>query len=129
MTICAVGAAFEARQRRIQESRRPRAERLADIRKDAAFMVRSLQELLDRTYAIEHPESRAWMPAVIDLYRRLEALAASPSPSHDNCLKLAAEASSHVKQQRLKGVCVGILAHRLAAIVNESDGVQTRNVE
>lgn len=123
-----IGGMWAARQHRIRESRRPRADRIASIRRDAAFMIRSLQEVLDRPYAREHPESTAWISAVLDLYRRLEALAASSDPAPEECRKLAEEASAYVRQHRLKAVGIDMLAEGLAAIVADGEAA-TRDGE
>jgi hypothetical protein len=119
ITVIAVAslAARDARLLRLREEQRPVAERIAAIRADCALMIRSLQEILDR-HAADNPKATAWIPEVLDYYRRLETLAASPTPSPEEAAKLADEATRHVAEQRLKGVCVGMLASRLATLVN-----------
>jgi hypothetical protein len=113
-------AARDVRQRRLREQQRPTADRIADIRADCAMMIRSLQEILDR-HTADNPKLTAWIPPVLDYYRRLEALAASPDPSAEDASKLAQEATRHVEEQRLKGVCVGITASQFAKIMKQRD--------
>lgn len=119
--IAIVGlAARDARQHRLREEKRPIGERIADIRKDAAFMVKELNGLLHR-YGTEQPEAVEWIPKILDLYRQLEALASCPNASADECLVLAKAASQYAREKRIKGVFVSEQARRLAVLVSKRD--------
>jgi hypothetical protein len=112
----------DARRRRLQESRRPLAERIRSIREDAEFMVVQLQGVLDRA-ANDRPEAAAWISPVLEFFRRLESLAADPSASPDAALRLATEASRYVREHWLKGILVAEQARTLADLLRQRDGV------
>jgi len=113
-------AARDAHQRRIREESRPIAERVADIRNDATFMVEEFQRVLQR-HKTERPQQVDWIPGALDLYRRLESLASSPNSSADECLALADEASKYVREKRLKGIIVSSQARRLAVLLSKEN--------
>jgi hypothetical protein len=109
-------AARDARAQRRREERRPIAEQIAEIRAGASFMAQQLQTTLAQ-HAAERPKLVAWIPPVVDYYRRLETLASLPSPPLVEVHQLAEEAARHVRERRLKGICVGHEARRLAQLV------------
>ena len=113
-------ARTSARDKRLREKQRPVAARIAAIREDAALVIRELQRVLER-HSAKQPALTSWIPTVLDYYRRLESLTLSPSPSAEQCRELAQEASGFVREHRLKGICVGTLATRLADIVNSRE--------
>lgn len=108
----------DARQHRIREEARPIADRIADIHNDAAFMVEQLQQVLQR-HESERPEVVAWIPGALDLYRRLESLASSPSSSPVECMALSDDALRFVRERRIKGVSIAERAQDLAILLNK----------
>jgi hypothetical protein len=120
-------AARDARNRRHRETAHPVADHIQTIHEDAVFMVRELQRFLARRTA-QHRPSDAWIPPVLDFYRRLETLTSSANPSACESLRLAKETSCYLRQHPIKGIfqgpvltqlCVGQLAIRLATILGK----------
>lgn len=111
-------AVRDAYQQCRREESRPIEERIADIHHDATFMMEQLQEALQR-HGTERPREVAWIPEVMDLYRRLESLASTPNSSADECLVLAEEGSKYVQEMGIKGVFVSTQARRLAKLISK----------
>lgn len=109
----------QERARRQQESR-PIPDRIAAIRKDAAFMCEQLERALNRS-ADESPERFPWVRPTLEFYHRLEALAAAPRPCAEDADRLADEAERYIQANRLKGICVAMLARRLAELSRRLD--------
>jgi hypothetical protein len=112
-------AVRDARLHRIREEQRPLADRIADIRTGARFMTDQLQGVLQRPNYVKR--SSAWIEPVIVYYQRLESLAAAPNPAIDEIRRLAEEATTFTRQQRLKGISVGDQAEKLVALVRQRD--------
>ena len=113
-------AARDAHLRRLWQDRRPLEDQIADIRADAAFMADQLQGLLDRPRSPEPAVD--WVPTLLAYFRRLEALAAAPDAAAEEVQRLAEEASTFARQNRLKGsLRVDLSAEKLAVLVRRRD--------
>lgn len=110
-------AALESRRNRLREQQRPLEDRITDIRKDASFMIGQLQGILDR-FKDEQPRRLDWIPPTIEYYRRLDELASRSDATSEEVARFADEATTFVRKRRLKGICVGLLARRLAEIAH-----------
>jgi hypothetical protein len=112
----AILAARDARRHRLRQEQRPLEDRIADIRASAADMAHQLQGVLDRR-GTQQPEAVDWISHVLAYYRRLETLAAAPEASAEEIQRLAEDASTYVRERRLKGIFIGQEAEQLAALV------------
>src|SRR5215475_10309935 len=92
----AILAVRDARRYRLVQEARPLEDRIADIRKGAAFTALQLQGIVDRR-AAEHTEAAEWISPVIAYSRRLETLAATPDVAAEEIERLAEEASGYLR--------------------------------
>lgn len=106
---------WRKRRRAIARELRPIADQIAEIRQNSQLRVRQLERILD-----SHPTHADvdWVAVIISFFRRLDALASDPSPSVDEVISLAAEASVYVRKRRLKGIFVAEEARSFAAILS-----------
>src|SRR5262245_48447584 len=94
-------AGRDVRRRRQLKKETPVPEQIAAIRRDAAFMIRQLQQL--DTRAARQSEVTIWIEPVVEFYRRLELLAATDAPSEHEAQRLAEESLRYIREHRLKG--------------------------
>jgi hypothetical protein len=100
---------------------RPVEERIEEIRTSAASAIAELPGFRDQ-HARNYPgkeEAVSWIEPVIELYRRLEALAASRGATPQEARQLAEEARRFIRRRRLKGIFVDLEAKRLAQLLEE----------
>jgi hypothetical protein len=116
--------ARDARRHRRQEEQRPIAERIAEIRKDAALMIQQLGPIFDRNVAA-YPEAVAWIPQVLHYYRCLEGLASSPASSPEESRRLAEEAFRYIREHRIKGIFLAAEARKLAELLRRQDAAES----
>jgi len=110
----------DAWQHRLQEERRPVAERIARIRDSACFMIGQLQGDLERR-AGDRPETFAYIPPILEYYRRLEALASVAQPSQEEIVQLSQEVSQFIQEHRIKGIFIAEEARKLAELTSRPD--------
>lgn len=102
------------------DEQRPIEDCIADIRKDVAMVLNGLQDAADKRRQ-EQSQPFHWLPSTIEMYRRLDEMASNPSKTPEEVDRFADEAVRFVQQRRLKGICVGLLARRLAQLVRRRD--------
>jgi hypothetical protein len=97
------------------EETRPLEDRIQDFEKDAATMIAGLE----RVAAQPPPPGRdfTWVPPAIDLYRRMEQIANSPTSTPEEALALAKDAREYEREYRVKGVLISGPAENLAALL------------
>jgi len=115
VTLLGIRDSWRKHRRTIARELRPIADQIAEFRQNSQLRVRQLERILD-----SHPTHADvdWVTVIISFYRRLDALASDPSPSVDEVISLADEASVYVRKRRLKGIFVAEEARRFAAILS-----------
>jgi hypothetical protein len=105
---------FYANQAR--EEARPVEDRIREIKDDAAKMAREFE----RHNARQDPRGkRVPLPPIIDYYRRLEVLAATPTATPEEAMRLDDEALRYAREHELKSLFVMNEPRRLATLLKK----------
>ena len=83
------------------------------IRRHTAYMMGVLREW---------GKDGDWIIPMLDFYLRLETLASSPSPSAEECERLASECAEFIREKRLKGFDAHRFAAAFASLLRKRDG-------
>jgi type II secretory pathway component HofQ len=97
-------AARDAQRRRLQLEQLPVTERIAQIRQDAELVARQFERMLGK-WSVERPEAAAWMPPVLEPYRRQATVASASEPSALEASRLADETAEDFRQRPVKESC------------------------
>jgi hypothetical protein len=110
-----------------RENARPVGERIEEIRQAAVSAIEGLPRFRDQLVlkSPDRADVRWWIEPVIEYYRRVERLAATPDTPPEDALKLAEEAGQFIRENKIKGILVADLADRLAELLDRRDREST----
>lgn len=99
---------------RAREEARPLEDRIRDFKEGAAAMIQGFERHAARPNL---RGNRAFLPPIIDYYRRLEELATRETATSEEAMALADEALKYARENKLKAVIVMDEPRRLASLL------------
>jgi hypothetical protein len=103
----------DARRNRAYQESRPLEDRIRDFEESAAMWIKNL----NRAAASPDVRNADWIPPAIELFRRMEQIAASPSSTPEEARTFAEDALRFDREWRVQGVFIGDSAQRLAGLL------------
>lgn len=100
-----------------REEGRPLEDRIRDFKDGAVAMIKGLEQHAARPDLLRG--NRVFLPPIIDYYRRLEELAATPTATPEEALALAEDGLRYAREHGLKHVFVMDEPRRLASLLRK----------
>lgn len=99
---------------------RPIDERIEDIRKEASSFISEFPELRE-TFTKICPEKEKLFEPLLEFYKKLELLAASPQTSAQDAIELGKDADIYIRENKLKGFYPDDSAYTLADLIKRRE--------
>jgi hypothetical protein len=102
-------------ERQAYQASRPLEDRIRDFEESAVVMIKNFERVMATVDT--HKRNIEWIPPAIDLYRRMQQIAASPKSTTDEARLLADDACQFDQVHRVRGISLGAESTQLADLI------------